>query len=272
MRRRRLLRLTGVTLTTAAAGCLTESDDGPATGGTDTAGSTDTAGTPPGTERSDETAGAENSAVKAPIYALWSAFNDENFDALLDAYHPDSPIAPDESDVVFEGTVTVERATVLSSSDGSATVEAEVTVTGDSELSETHLYDIRRYRGQWKIWEWGLKDEGSPPPVPQAAFGFEFDGAATDDDGTAVLTITHEAGDTIDAGQLYVRGTGIVDVTGATPSVTAPDTAWGSATGVSEVTAGTTITVGVTVDCSVDLVYESEGSSTVISAYDGPGA
>ncbi|MBX0285185.1 hypothetical protein EGH22_02510 [Halomicroarcula sp. F28] len=264
MRRRRLLQLTGAILTTATAGCVTTSEDVPAT---------ETAETLPPTDTIDSTTGSATGAagtgVTAPIYALWSAYTAKDYDGIVDAYHPDSPNVPDRSDMSYQGTVTVERTGVISRADGSATVEAEVTIPGEGEDTETQLYDIRRYQGQWQIWSWGRKDEGTRPAAPQAVFESEFDGEATDDDSTGILRITHSGGDTIDAGKLFVRGSGIVDVGGATPSVTSPDTAWASATGDSEVTAGTSITVGVTGDYTVRLVYEEGESSTTLSEFEG---
>ncbi len=263
MRRRRLLQLSGVAITTAAAGCLTTSEDAPATETIETPTPTDTLDSTTGSATGDAGAG-----VTAPIYALWSAYSVEDYDSIVDAYHPDSPDIPDRTDMDYQGTVSVERTGVLSRSEGSATVEAEVTIPDEGD-TETQLYDIRRYRGQWKIWSFGRKDEGTRPTAPQVSFESEFDDAATDNDRTGVVRITHAAGDTIDAGKLFVTGTGIGDVSGASPSVTSPDTAWGAATGVSEVTAGTSITVGVTGDYTVRLVYEEGESSTTLAEFDG---
>lgn len=264
MRRRGLLTLTGTALATAAAGCLASSDDAGSSGSSETPSST---AATEGTTRAP--ADATASPVTAPVDALWRAYNEKNYDALVDTYHPDSPNVPDESAVSFQGTVTVERSAVISRSDGSATVEADVSISGDGDRSETQLYDVRLYRGQWKIWSWARKDEGSSSPIPQAGFESEFDGAATGDDATGVLRITHTAGDTIDAGKLFVRGSGIVDVSGASPSVTTADVSWAAATGASEITAGTSITVGVSADYTVSLVYESEGSSATVARFEG---
>lgn len=267
MRRRELLQLTGVAFVTATAGCLTTPEGDAGAGVAETPVSTDDTETPTGKGTT-----AVESAVTEPIYAFWSAYNEENPDALVDTYHPDSPETPSETNIEFQGTVTVERASVIQRSDGSAAVEVAATITGDLEATETQLYEVRRYRDQWKIWSWGRKDEGSRPVAPQVQFEFEYDAAATDDDQTGVLRITHHGGDNIDAEKLYIRGTGIVEVTGASPSVTASDIDWGSAAGLSDVSAGAEITIGVTADCGVRLVYESDGTSTDIGSYDGPAA
>ncbi|MDS0258874.1 hypothetical protein NDI56_05645 [Haloarcula sp. S1CR25-12] len=263
MRRRHLLGLTGTALTTAVAGCL---DSGGGEPGTETGESSTPTESPTGTPEPD-------AAVTDPIYELWSAYNDEDAAALVTTYHPDSPSAPGESDVVFQGTVTVESTTVVSRSGDSATAEAEASISGELNESATQIFELRRHEGEWKVWSYESESDGSSEPVaPQAAFTFEFDEAATDDTETAVLGITHSGGDTIDADRLYVRGTGIVETAGASPDITAPDTDWGGATGVSDITAGTEITVGVTVDCAVRLVWEAEGSTATLATYDGPGA
>jgi len=263
MRRRHVLGLTGTALATAAAGCL---DSGGGEPETETGESSAPTESPTGTPEPD-------TAVTDPIYELWSAYNDEDAAALVATYHPDSPSAPEESGVIFQGTVTVESTTVVSRSGDNATAEAEASIAGELNESRTQVFELRRHDGEWKIWSYESEGDGSSEPAaPQVAFDFDFDDAATNDTETAVLRITHSGGDNIDADRLYVRGTGIVETADAAPDITAPDTDWGSATGVSEITAGTESTVGVTVDCAVRLVWEAEGTSTPLATYDGPGA
>ncbi len=50
--------------------------------------------------------------------------------------------------------------------------------------------------------------------TPQASFGFDFDDGATNDN----VTITHETGDTIEAGRLSLAASKAVDVMEMTPT------------------------------------------------------
>lgn len=96
--------------------------------------------------------------------------------------------------------------------------------------------------------------------TPSAAFDLEYDSSA----GT--LTITHVSGDTIPGSELYVRGdTGNGRI----------DNQWGADYGVSEVTAGTSVTVeNVSSDYEILVVWEAEGgsSSATLAQADGPDA
>ena len=273
MRRRRLLELTGATLTTAAAGCLTDSPStaeersatpsGTADSGTATPTETDT--------ESPTDTPSSASAVTDPIYEHWRAYNDEDAGGVVDTYHPESPSAPSESTVGFDGTVIVESATVVGRSDDSATVEVDTSISGDLNESQTQLFELQRHDSEWKVWSYEVTDGGSSEPAtPQVVFDLEYDAAAADASDEGVLRITHNSGDTIDAAKLYIRGTGIVETAGATPDVTEPATSWGGATGATDVTAGTEITVGVTADCDIRVVWATTTTQQTLVTYRGP--
>ncbi|WP_277541340.1 hypothetical protein [Haloarcula laminariae] len=277
MRRRRMLGLTGIALTTGAAGCLTNPEGGSGAADERSATPSDTAdsgaGTPTETDSGSATdAPSSASAVTEPIYELWGAYNDEDAGRLVDTYHPEAPDAPTESSIPFQGTVTIESTTVLARSEDSATVEVEATISGELNESQTQLFELRRHDGEWKVWSYEEAGDGSSEPAtPQAVFEFEFDESAAGASNEGVLRITHSGGDNIDAARLYIRGTGIVETSGATPDVTEQDTDWGSATGTTEVTAGTEITVGVTSDCDIRVVWATESTSQTLASYQGPG-
>ncbi|WP_324662331.1 hypothetical protein [Haloarcula sediminis] len=274
MRRRRLLGLTGIALTTGTAGCLTDSEGGPGTVEERSATPSDTADPGAGTPTETDT-GIPSSApaVTEPIYEHWGAYSDEDAGRLVDTYHPEAPDALTESAVSFQGTVTVESTTVLTQSDGSATVEVEASISGELNESQTQLFELRRHDSEWKIWSYEVTEDGSSEPAtPQAAFDFEYDESAADASDEGILRITHSGGDNIDGARLYIRGSGIVETAGATPDVTEPDADWASATDTTEVTAGAEITVGVTADCDIRVVWATESTSQTLATYQGPGS
>lgn len=257
MQRRTLLHVAAAALPTALAGC----------GGTSTAPGTDT------TETETET---QSASVDTPIRELWSAYNDRNETGVVAAYHPDAPNPPEAGELEFQGTVTVDNTTVVSRSEDSATVRGNLTLSSDgNNQTQTQVYDVRRYEGEWVVWSFEAVGGGSEPErAPQVAFAFEYDEAVTDSTDTGVLTVIHEGGDTVDSGQLTVEGDGITAVDGAQPDVVAAGTDWASATGVEDVTAGTGLTVGVRSDCQLRLVWTADDgqSSATLATYDGPDA
>jgi len=132
----------------------------------------------------------------------------------------------------------------------------------------------------------GLGDQAQQA-TPQASFSFEYDSSAGGNSGSGLLTVTHDGGDTIEAGSLYMRGDQMVTdgalsgegLTGSDePDYDADDGAW-SDTGAygatnSEVSAGSSIDVGVYSDYDVRVIYEPpEGdSSATLGSDTGPDA
>ncbi len=269
MRRRRFLQVTGVSGTAAFAGCI--SDDAGDAPGASTATETES-----GTQTPDgETDDADS--LTAPIEQLWGAYNEEDIDGMQAAFHPDSSARPAEKRISFQWQVTVNSTTVVERGEESATVEAYLVYETDIDRSErTDTYELRRYEGRWVIWSQSVRggDAADGPVPPQIAFEFEYDTSATDGSDTGVLIITHSAGDNVDAARLSIGGSGIVDLDGVDTDVTAPDTNWADATGATEVSAGTSITVGVTSDCQVSVVWTASDAdeSSVLAEYDGPDA
>ncbi|GCF14049.1 hypothetical protein Harman_19840 [Haloarcula mannanilytica] len=134
----------------------------------------------------------------------------------------------------------------------------------------------------------GLGDQAQQA-TPQASFSFEYDASAGDESDSGLLTVTHDGGDTIEAGSLYMRGNrmvadgdlsneGISPSDSETADYDADDGAW-SDTGAygatdSEVSAGQSIDVGVYSDYDVRVIYEPpEGdSSATLGSDTGPEA
>ena len=106
--------------------------------------------------------------------------------------------------------------------------------------------------------------------IPQTDFEFEYD--ETGDD-RGILTITHTAGDTVPADQLFVRGSGFADVSEADQTAAGP---WqGTASGDDDaIFAGDFVDVGVTADYELQLVWEAaDGSAAAtLAADEGPDA
>jgi len=119
----------------------------------------------------------------------------------------------------------------------------------------------------------GLGDQVSNT-APQASFTFEYDEASS---GTDELTITYDGGDSIDSGSLSAV------YSGASNAASSPyDSLFSSATN-SEVTAGTSDTLGSNIEDSgnldlsgatVRVIYQGDsgGSSATLGRWDGPDA
>ncbi|WP_415381455.1 type IV pilin [Halosimplex sp. TS25] len=116
----------------------------------------------------------------------------------------------------------------------------------------------------------------SNDPTPTATIGMDYEEMDTDE---GVLTLSHESGETIAAGNLYVRGSGTLT---SSPSWTpAPDTintgSWSDISSYdsdSEIKSGNELTVGVTSSYELSVVWESsEGdTSSTLNEQSGPDA
>jgi flagellin-like protein len=120
---------------------------------------------------------------------------------------------------------------------------------------------------------------------PQASFTFDYDEGADDDTDEGHLTVAHDGGDTIEAQELYIRGTGIIDA--QNPGETTVDLEgegpWTDAGGSndvntymqgSEIRSGDRIVVAVSSDYEVDVVWEPEEQETsaTLQSNSGPDA
>ena len=110
----------------------------------------------------------------------------------------------------------------------------------------------------------GLGDQAQQT-TPQATFNFEYDASTSpsnsNDDfwdgngglgGDGLLTITHDGGDTIEGARLTLND----DDSGDGP--TNDFAASSNAPGVTEVSAGTTVNVGIDSDDTVRIIYTDE--------------
>ena len=125
----------------------------------------------------------------------------------------------------------------------------------------------------------GLGDQVSNT-APQASFSFDYNAGVSQDwdnsedgtaDGDGTLNITHDGGDTINAGNLYIRGS-------------QDDGAWGNDITDrdgdiqydtnSKINAGRTLSVNVADSDTVRVVYEDPngGSTATVGQWEGPEA
>jgi FlaG/FlaF family flagellin (archaellin) len=115
---------------------------------------------------------------------------------------------------------------------------------------------------------------------PQASFTFDYDESSSDQ---GYLTISHDGGDTIEAQELYVRGTGFQSSPDDSTEVDLTDAgAWSDDDGdgpndygtTSEITSGNRIVVSVNSDYEIDLVWEPQekDTSATLVSNDGPDA
>jgi flagellin-like protein len=119
----------------------------------------------------------------------------------------------------------------------------------------------------------GLGDQAQQT-TPQASFSWNYDESGSD---TGVITLTHDGGDSIEAQELYVRGSGLNDNSEASGDHLDSTGTWsdsGAYSDSSEVTAGLTLDIEADDDYSISVVYEPvEGdTSATLSEDTGPDA
>jgi len=112
----------------------------------------------------------------------------------------------------------------------------------------------------------GLGDQISST-APQASFSFEYEQGASP--GSGDLTVTHNGGATIEAGELFVRG-----ATGASGSWSSSSVSSSTYAPTSDINAGDSVTVGVDSGDTVRITYEPSGGgdSATLGKWTGPDA
>lgn len=257
MHRRTLLQSTGLAVTIAFAGCTSEDESQNPTGS--------------GTSSIDP-------ELRTPVMEFVAAFKDEDKQAIIDAYHPDSPSIPSRDNISFPDRISVDTLTLAEESSDSAVVRADVTLTNEGETEQvSHTYELRPNDGEWDIYRFavgtGISDTGGgtgSAETPSVVFQTEYQESQTEGAATGILTITHASGDTLSGSNVFIRGTGIVAVEGTTPDVTSPDTQWANATGTEEITAGRSVTIGVKDGFDIAVVWESGDTSGTLTTSSGP--
>jgi halocyanin-like protein len=276
MRRRNVLRFTCAAGALAVAGCVGDSDDDETTGGGDEGTPTPTP-TPEPTEEAenadsgDGDEGGENSEDSdsdttgeyryedptAAVEAFFQAFHDGDVEALKALVLDDGDFSSETEDMtpeeLEEQAPDVKDITLVEEDGDAAEVRAQFVPPGADSAILTAV-KLRKVEDAWRIE--ALEGASELPRVPRATFDFDVEGDT--------MTITLEAGDSIAAGKLYVRGDGI-ESTGvwhelAEDSGVGPD---------DDVVAGDSVTVGVDGEYSIQVVWEGEDSSATLSSISG---
>jgi hypothetical protein len=147
---------------------------------------------------------------------------------------------------------------------GEPTVRTDGRVVGATAFVPTG--DVTEFPGDYP----GPAIESESPGPPTVSFAFDYESTG---DGVGRLTITHEAGDTVASDALFVRGNGFATVDAA--DQTGPGPWQGSASGDgTTVVAGDSVTVGVTSDYEIEVVWKSSDgdSPATLAVDDGPDA
>lgn len=276
MRRRDVIRLTGAAGALAVAGCVGDSDGDDETDGEGDQ-STPTPTPTPTPEPTDEAEGADSEDgdgsnddtgsdatgeyryedPTAAVEAFFQAFHDGDVEALRALVLDDGDFSSETADATPEELEAqapeVKDITLVEENGDAATVEAQFVPPGaDSEILTA--VKLRQVEGAWRIE--ALEGASELPRVPRATFDYEVEGDT--------MTITLEAGDSISADKLYVRGDGI-ESTGVwheldDDSGVGPD---------DDVTAGDAVTVGAEGEYSVQVVWEGDDASATLSSISG---
>ncbi|WP_340098767.1 ABC transporter substrate-binding protein [Salinibaculum salinum] len=184
----------------------------------------------------------------------------------IELLHPESPLR----EIDFENQepddledLRIEESEVVEESDDSATVRlaVQIAVDGNEQTEELGL-ELRQSEGAWTVWdtvELPAGDDGTSS-VPQVSFAIEYNS----DEGT--LSITHEAGDTVVASNLFVSGDGIAQ-TGTWEELGGSTS--GTSGGESAVTAGDRVTVDVSSEYSVRVGWDSGQDSATLASKTG---
>lgn len=180
----------------------------------------------------------------ATVEAFVRAIDEGDVERANELIHPESPrgeLSEGDLSEAAEAEITVEETALVEESEDTARVRVEVSfeLDGDTERSET-VYELRTADGNWRIWDQapagGGGTEGDRTAAPQVNWSYE-DRPAED-----AVEITHDGGDTVVAANVGVE-------VGGETSGTLADYA-----DASELTAGTTATVGVPADSTGELL------------------
>lgn len=257
--RRAVLTTTGLIGTLAVAGCVSE--DGPDEGGDDgseTEPSNDSTESEPsdGSTEQGTSDGGGSDPPTAVVERFFEAYERGDVDGMNTLIHDDSEMEPIEESSVEEGTEFAELdAKTVDKEDGEAVVELLVTIESPEGETTTQptLIEVRRDEGEWLIWSLEAEYEGGNTRVPKAEFSFE--GV---ENGTEIV---HEAGDTVRADRLYVRGDGI-ESTGNWSDLGGQ--ASGEADGNPAVRAGDSLVIETAESYSIRLLWENDEGQTVL--------
>jgi len=204
-------------------------------------------------------------------------------DELITPLSGGGEVSTDEYSITVDETEIVDR-----ESEGTqggvqefATVETTFTTsieTDESSQSDTTTVQFRLARnsaGTWKLWS--VSTSSTTVDDSRPAVNFEFDYASgSSGPGDGVLTITHTAGDSLEASTLFVRGDG-VNTVGNGPRIDFSrrfDRLSSDRSPNSTISAGTEVQLEATSNYEVSVVWESQqsGNAAILAEDSGPDA
>jgi hypothetical protein len=159
-----------------------------------------------------------------------------------------------------------------------ATVETTITTTiesPDTSQKNTNTVQFRLARnsaGTWKLWDVSTTSTTVDDATPAVSFDFDY-APGSSGPGDGVLTITHSSGDTIEASELFVRGSGVNRV-GTDPMAGFSQRFDRISTDLgrtSSVSAGVSVRLEADSDYQVTVVWEGDPAGTLGEA-SGPDA
>ncbi len=165
---------------------------------------------------------------------------------------------------------TLERGDLsrTNSEDGRATLKADLTIThdGESRTDRTSFVVVDLVDG-WGVDQilvsGGFVVGGTTLAPPMASIASSYDRNATSNEGTGVLTLTHESEGTLPTNEMSVHGT-ITDPDGAGPDITTDGAVVRDATGRSRFSSGDTLTIGVEHEYDVSVHYTKENTGDTV--------
>lgn len=207
------------------------------------------------------------------VEQYYEALYDADIESANELIHEDSPdgrfdvdeLSADDQEYLENTEFAVEETKLLEDElDNEDRTVVEITYTVNppdgNEESRTQKIELRRQDGEWKIWAPYPRDQVTQQ-MPSVAFEFDYDAS------TGTLTITHTAGETVQAGQLRIAGENIAREDYW--YTFAPD--YGPST---EIAAGDSIEIGAQSTADVQLVWESpsDDTSATLADFQGPDA
>jgi halocyanin-like protein len=272
VKRRDVLRWTGMASALAVAGCVSGDDESDDASGED-GGSTPTPDETPTPEPTatpeptdDEGTGEEESGggdgaseeidytdpveVVEVFVTAWQDGDVETMNSLVAEDGNFEQIQEDNAEEVAAQAPIIKEVQTVDEADESASVEAMLALP-DAEEPLSGTFDLVAVDGKWRIYDILPTAQKYAPSVD-----FEFDV----NDGA--MTITHTAGDAVSAGELFVRGDGL-ERTGVWYKLSEEHGE------NDDVKAGDSLTITVEDEYSVSVVWDDDEHSATLSAVSG---
>ncbi|MEF8813885.1 MAG: halocyanin domain-containing protein [Halovenus sp.] len=264
MNRRELLYTAGTTGVLAVAGCISDDTgaqpeddpDGGEGGNTDDGSSGNGDGTDNDEDDDSEGEPEANSDPIETARAFLEAFAEGEIDRINALIHQESEmeeVGEEAREELEERAVTVEDVELTEESGDVAVVAATLQVEGEEGSARTVPWELelRREGEEWRVWE---RRPGDRSRIPGPRVEFDIDHADSE------LVIRHEAGDTVAASELFVRGEGLaetgswLELGGETSVESNSDPA---------VAAGDSVAVGVADEYEITIVWNDGTDSKV---------